>query len=431
MTLDLNNHSKLYFLDSINPIKYGNKIIKAILLPHASNKYINSIIYPIFNGINLDSFDKILILTTNHNSKKNYTPSSFFLTFNEQLLELEPFIHESVEMNDEYFYNEHSYLSILSTLFNFNKKIQIIAIGHYNQLLCDYISEMIMNENILLIANTDLLHCGPNYNISCPSNISLHNLETIQDILNDRKINKNDACGIPVIEMFQCIINNTNLKDKWTQYVYNSSDQVFDYDKNENSVGYVGIEYSDSIPSYLVEIPKKVLDYIYRNEIKDFCTREFSIAFRKYYNLPYYVKLKDVTGIFVTIEYNNQLRGCIGTFTLDNHFDIIDVIIEKTLDSLCNDSRFKPVPYSLLPELTTKINFLKKSFPIDYENFNDIFQLGLHGITVYFQDGKSATYLPSVLYDFKNKDEIIESLRKKANSKDEIKKIELYESIEL
>ena len=33
----------------------------------------------------------------------------------------------------------------------------------------------------LIIVNTDLLHCGPQYNVECPSNIESYHLQTIKN----------------------------------------------------------------------------------------------------------------------------------------------------------------------------------------------------------------------------------------------------------
>ena len=142
-------------------------------------------------------------------------------------------------------------------------------------------------------------------------------------------------------------------------------------------------------------------------------------------------------GIFITIEKNNEVRGCIGNFQLKNN--LVEYIIEYTIMTGFNDYRYEALKLNEIDSLTYKINFLYKP-EIIYPNYNlniyDIIKndiiLGIHGITIYFNDNKRSTFLASVLKDnFKimNKEnwKILEDeLRKKAKSNEKIVKIERY-----
>ncbi len=109
------------------------------------------------------------------------------------------------------------------------------------------------------------------------------------------------------------------------------------------------------------------------------------------------------------------------------HDDILKTIYYCTEQSL-QDPRFtlNPITDREISQLSFYITFLKKPFiPKDYKNE---FKLGLHGLTAYFSDGGSATYLADVIKEnFKNLDETIQSLKEKAGSKGELKYVELYE----
>jgi len=228
--------------------------------------------------------------------------------------------------------------------------------------------------------------------------------------------------------MFLYIIRKLNYK--FVEYVYNSSDKI----NNESnlSVGYVGIIFNkiynltDYIKSnkYLLNLPKKHLNEYFNNNIKKSTN---------------YIIIDSVEGIFVTIYKSKKLRGCIGTFTLKG--DIINTINIQTHDSAFNDSRFTPLTKEEFSSgtLTYSINFLRK--PFITQNIFDDFITGLHGITIYF-NSKSATYLALVMIESFNMkigdkinqykfNEIKESLQQKANTNDEITKIELYECIEV
>ena len=146
-------------------------------------------------------------------------------------------------------------------------------------------------------------------------------------------------------------------------------------------------------------------------------------------------------GIFITINENEKLRGCIGTFKLSDNLQ--KTIGIYTLESAFNDKRFKPI-YNI-DNLSYKINFLERPREIgttleDLEENIKIWDKNNsegHGITLYFENNRSATYLASVLLDaynvknIKNLREkwltIKEDLKKKANSeKYNIDKIEIY-----
>lgn len=187
----------------------------------------------------------------------------------------------------------------------------------------------------------------------------------------------------------------------------------------------------------LLEIPRLTLQYYFDNH-KNLNKNKILDEMEKIYEFE---KLNEKYGIFVTIEKNGKLRGCIGTFDLTSNLG--RTIADKTLDSAFNDSRFKPIEKNELDELTYKVNFLSKSEIIyndsdktDIQIYNliknDII-VGVHGITIYFKNS-SATFLASVLTDdFKitnftldDWNTISSSLRKKANGIGNIIKIERY-----
>ena len=187
----------------------------------------------------------------------------------------------------------------------------------------------------------------------------------------------------------------------------------------------------------LLEIPRLTLQYYFDNH-KNLNKNKILDEMEKIYEFE---KLNEKYGIFVTIEKNGKLRGCIGTFDLTSNLG--RTIADKTLDSAFNDSRFKPIEKNELDELTYKVNFLSKSEIIyndsdktDIQIYNliknDII-VGVHGITIYYQNG-SATYLANVLIDsfnitnftLDNWKIISTSLREKTNGKGNIIKIERY-----
>ena len=125
-----------------------------------------------------------------------------------------------------------------------------------------------------------------------------------------------------------------------------------------------------------------------------------------------------------------------GTFNLLG--DINQTIIDRTITSALHDRRFLHIKKSELLRLTYKLNFLKR--PV-VSSINKM-KVGLHGITIHFRDGRSSTYLASVLPEsfginsikkLRNNFNIVrDSLSEKAGALTKnIDFIEIYECIEI
>ena len=109
---------------------------------------------------------------------------------------------------------------------------------------------------------------------------------------------------------------------------------------------------------------------------------------------------------------HKSLRGCIGTF---EGLPLASGLQAYSLTSAFDDTRFSPIPASLLPSLSCSLTLLA-----DFEPCVDAldWDLGTHGIRISFNYRSrrhGATYLPDVAVEQGwTKDETIESLMRKA-----------------
>lgn len=443
-TLDLNSHEKISFIDfNILPnFEFGNKQISSLVLPHAGSLFVKDIMLYCFDQMNKDKFDKIVLLSTNHINSNNYIlPKNITeIKFGEKTIKLDSVNLETKSVNLEtnisdidsilFYLKEHSFLSVLPYLEKFNLPLTIIIVGNLNDKLYQTLKEQ-LNEKTLLIANTDLLHCGGHFNFDCPSDINAFNKDIINSILNkNTDLNKmKKMCGFNTIQLLNRLINlNTTNNLIYSEYTYSQSQNITK-DKG-TSVGYTGIIFNKNGKpdlknnKFLNSLPKITLE-------KHFSQHEMKCNFE--------LELKDIVGIFVTIRKNKELRGCIGTF--NKKTDIIETIIEYTINAAFHDMRFNKIEKDELSQLEFSINYLKKPFVISKTDLFKIFKPNLHGITLYFSDNTNSTYLASVmpehfninnLEQFKTKyDEIESELKRKANSNGIVKKIELYECEEI
>jgi len=115
-----------------------------------------------------------------------------------------------------------------------------------------------------------------------------------------------------------------------------------------------------------------------------------------------------------TVSKNGQksLRGCIGTFEAQ---ELAQGLKSYALTSAFDDTRFSPIPASLLPSLSCSLTLLGNFEPC--EDAMD-WVLGTHGLRIAFvHRGRryGATYLPDVAVEQGwTKEETVESLMRKA-----------------
>lgn len=119
-----------------------------------------------------------------------------------------------------------------------------------------------------------------------------------------------------------------------------------------------------------------------------------------------------VTWNTVSRSGHKSLRGCIGTF---EPLPLTTGLQTYALTSAFDDTRFSPIPSSLVPSLSCSLTLLANFEPCD--DAMD-WNLGTHGLRISFtwkNRRHGATYLPDVAVEQGwNKEETVESLMKKA-----------------
>ena len=414
----IKNHNKPYFLNAtfLPNFQTGSKNVSALLVPHAGSAFVKEILDFAFDKIDISAFNKVILLTTNHSTRDNYQMDNPI-----QKIKLNKI--NGIPVDSSFFKHEHSYLSILPYLEKIGYPCSIIAVGDFSPELVQLIEDEM--DRTLLIVNTDLLHCGPNYSVNCPANPKKTNLAVIRKIISGKKIFPKEMCGFPAVRLFLEIIRRRNYK--YTEYIYTSSD--IQSNNRTNSVGYAGILFDKNEPNLeyykqFQSLPKMTLESFLRRNGATEPSHKLSVFIR------------DVEGIFTTIYKDGNLRGCIGTFNLLG--DLNETIANRTITSALQDGRFAPIKKSELPRLTYKINFLKKPVVSGINKMN----VGKHGITIHFKDGRSATYLASVLpesFGINSKKKLMDrfnairdSLQEKSSaSTKNIDFIEIYECVEI
>ena len=73
---------------------------------------------------------------------------------------------------------------------------------------------------------------------------------------------------------------------------------------------------------------------------------------------------KDRPGVFVTIENDGKLRGCVGTY-LPTKENIAEEIISNAIAAASQDYRFAPITLSEIDSLNFSVSLLSEPEPID------------------------------------------------------------------
>lgn len=117
---------------------------------------------------------------------------------------------------------------------------------------------------------------------------------------------------------------------------------------------------------------------------------------------------------FVTIEKNNQLRGCIGTLVARN--PLVQETIYSAFSAAFLDPRFPKVTTTEFPDLKIYISVLTNPEPIKFDSEQDLLsklQPNIDGL-ILKKGSLSGTFLPSVWEQLPKPQEFLQNLKLKA-----------------
>jgi uncharacterized protein len=126
---------------------------------------------------------------------------------------------------------------------------------------------------------------------------------------------------------------------------------------------------------------------------------------------------------FVTLTLNSELRGCIGS--LEAHQELYQDVIDNSINAGFNDPRFNPISIFELKHIKIEISVL--TLPQKLGIGRDVYDKIDNKMGIILKKGwNSATFLPQVWEEIKNKTEFLEHLSRKAGlSKDSWKECEI------
>lgn len=124
--------------------------------------------------------------------------------------------------------------------------------------------------------------------------------------------------------------------------------------------------------------------------------------------------LKEDRGVFVTLNINNNLRGCIG------HIMPVQAlykdVIENAISAAFHDPRFQPLNDDELDDIKIEISVLSVPKKLEYKNADDLLKklTPLKDGVILKKGYNQATYLPQVWEGLPEKEQFLSSLCMKA-----------------
>jgi AmmeMemoRadiSam system protein A len=133
----------------------------------------------------------------------------------------------------------------------------------------------------------------------------------------------------------------------------------------------------DSAKNELLALARRTLEsYLARGEIPGYFTSRLELCAR--------------CGAFVSLHRGKDLRGCIGLLTPDE--ELYRTVQRCAISSAVEDSRFPPVTYEELPDLTIELSILA---PLQTIRDPVEIEVGRHGLLI-SREGRRGLLLPQV-----------------------------------
>ena len=379
--------------------------IRALIVPHAGYVYSGQVAAYGYKALVGKNIDTVILIGNSHREYfdgASIYPKGYFETPLGKVEIDAEFAQKLMEANDKIYFKESAHseehslevqLPFLQMVLSVSGwKIVPIILGNQpgaSDILINALKPL-MNENVLLIASTDLSHY-PKYDDAKYSDgkviesILAGEREKLREAINKLENEgienlQTCACGHDAIEVVMGLMEGK--KSQLLKYA-NSGD--VSGEKNQ-VVGYTAIVFtSEKSENELNKEQQKRLLEIAKQSLESYLKEGKILKFEEDDSL-----LNKPMGAFVTLKEHGELRGCIGVFEPD--IPLYQVVAETVISSAINDPRFMPVTKEELPLLEYKISVLSPLKKVD--SYKDV-EIGKHGVKI-VRGSRSGVFLPQV-----------------------------------
>ena len=381
----------------------------ALICPHAGLIYSGDTAAYGFKALGNKKVDTVILVGLSHRvnfdgiavfSDQGFKTPLGILTADKELTEKISLAHEKIFTYPKAFESENSIeliLPFIQTTFN-QPKVLLLAFGHQSWENCRILGQALgdllgRRDNFLIIASTDMSHY---LSLSQAEKTDAETIGLISEMdpeaLFLAAYGQNRMCGLgPVVSV---MIAAKKLGANSLKILKKSNSAKVSRDK-ERVVGYLSAIMAKQENSRIKEKEEmaELLNIRQKEELLKLVRDTITLYLNEGKTLERDLEdevFKTVMGVFVTLRYDHQLRGCIGNIvgTKPLYLGARDMAIAAST----RDSRFRPVTKDELADIHIEISVLS---PLKKIISPEEIVMGKHGVLVR-SNFRSGVYLPQV-----------------------------------
>ncbi len=397
----------------------------ALVVPHAGYTYSGQICADAFKLASRFSFDRIIILGTNH-TDADFKGISVFdagefetplgrIPVDEEIAKTLVSAGKPVTTDRRVHTREHSIEVILPFIQKVFPKARIVPIivGGPDIDMCQrfggMLADAIRGKNALIVASSDLSHYPSDSDAAEVDRSTLNAMLRLDPgafLAEVRRLEglpvrnlATAACGLEPILTAMAAAKSLGADCGRVISYANSGDTALG--DRSRVVGYAAVTFckasrpcgdplaagtpaKDAVPPALTGEQKQVLLAFARNTIRQYLESETTPLFRR--NDPAFLEKQ---GAFVTLKKHGELRGCIGHMVQD--LPLYQTVGRMALAAALYDSRFSRLSLTELKDIKIEISALTPYQPATLDQI----RVGQDGVLLK-RSGRSAVFLPQV-----------------------------------
>lgn len=407
------------FLDAAEDKKLTHRIV-AMMSPHAGYPFSGPVAGYAYRQLRGLHYDTVIVVGFNHAVRDEgiatYNKGGFrtplgVIPMDTEMADALIKSNSLIKHNPAAFAGEHSLdaqLPFLQRALDDFKLVPVLLTAQTPEnidALAEALSKVAKGKNVLLVASSDMSHFWPHTEAK---KLDDETLEAILKMDADGvgKILKDDSSGRRLCGRggVQAVMRAAKALGADSAHLlrYADSKDTSGYDDPQHGVvGYGAVAFTDDnaeparaaekksqYPGELDAQDRKQLLGIARHALEQSVSSGKMPKFEN--DLP---RLENKRGVFVTLNKDGELRGCMGHFEADT--PLYEIVARQTVMSAFQDPRFPPVSEDEIAHITIEISVLSEPEPVD--SYEDIV-VGKHGV-ILKKSGRGATFLPQVAPD--------------------------------
>jgi len=420
------------YLAQVPDLKFRGKVV-AIIVPHAGYAFSAPVAAYAYKVIKEQPRKIVIMIGPSHNYRYDYIsifPRGFYETPLGQVSIDEELVNKFISASDKLKYHpfahyaEHSLevqLPFLQKIWGANFSIVPILMGDYRWDMVQTLKEVILDnlpeEPFILIASSDMSHY---HDYAAAEAIDKESLRLVKDfdiqgLYEKIKSGQCEWCGAGAVLTIMEVARELGADKVRILKYANSGDTAPPWLRDkERVVGYSAIVFYQEDESK--EEPKKeerkLLNKEEQQKLLEIARGSIKSALEGN-KIPEFndvsANLKELGGVFVTLNKRGKLRGCIGY--PEAVLPLYQAVSQAAISAALKDYRFPPVTSDELSDIDIEISVLS---PLEQVSDTNKIEIGKHGLVI--RKGiYSGLLLPQVATEYGwNREEFLERICEKA-----------------